>query len=1496
MKVKFTKLAALLLAGAALLASGCTDYEVDIQNVDKKVDALATKTTADLASQKAALEQAISALETSLKQDIADLKKADENTAKAIEDLQNKYQNLLDNKADKSELQKAKTDLEAAIAAEEARAKEAEEAAAAAIKKINEETIPAINQQIKDLQDLKLDASTFEQYKSATAETLRLLQDAVTEIQATYATKEELNQAVAGIEEKLNDYVLKTTFDEFVKIAATKAELQQLEAAMNGKLEELKKYVDDQDAAVKTYVNGEIAKLQGQLDKITNEEGTGRLDVLEKVAKEYTQKVDDIVALLEFAEGDLQGYIDDADAATLEAAIAYTDEQIAAAKNEILGYIVDLYNMMFAALERIQSVVFVPTHDDLKMNMNVSIMTQDVTGEDGKVEKVAYYMGQPTEVTYKVTPTEYAEWLAYYVQNFLLDKEWSQLFKEYLDYSIPAVYFDVKPLQTRADEEEEELTPELGILGVVNSDNVSGEITFLVDPINIASPEFIANALQPVYTKELYTSDGEFVLAGSFDEGYEDEGYVDGTGLMGMLDYIFGVNGYAIPVWKFEDRVNYEFRQPFAASLTVYVPDADNYYLTQSEGDLSMEDYVLFSNEVASPYSVLYPITSTVDILPDPYKPELDEDGNEVLDEDGYHVLVAAVPEYQYLPYSSLRENPVGESKDQDPKGYRVVLDQAQPAVSIDGGEPMLLTEASSKYMIYYPYVFVEPVKFTYDKGTQADPENFIVTDVQGPVVEGVQFEGSDHVFDGIYVVPQTIEKYAEVEMNPAKTAAERKAAIGNIITGTYTFTSFLGSFSAYGDVEITPALGDVKVDAEIVWTYENDALVDHNIFYEEGEPTVYSRAAYEINVDEEDAQYLADNLAIDLTSFAGQEPVEYTITYAQAADPEVEGSTATEVDAKDKVVIENVAIKDGKLLADISFPADMWDKVFTITAKYELEDATITVHGTLTTIDRNREKVVLGPYEHTFVVNGPEYVDGYYKWSSDPLHADIFTAFNNEGVVNVQGITIKNGDFEYDAEQKEFNAAELEGKIRMANPSGTAQGYVDVNRNDIVLNTMSTLTPAVLAGELFNSGKRSETDPNLWLGNPVTRNITTYIGEEVEITMIFNYKVPDYNFLHLSVYTFNTDASKAYAGTTMVPFIQSYPLPAEIEGVPTPYEAPVWWTQVNPSYFTEVKTENTTEDEAQNLVSFRHALADYDVKYINLAELAFNVVDEKDNVIEPEDLEELGLAPKFIYTDETLGEKEIPAADKAACNNEFLLYSSLWVDNTTFYYLTNEHPFIPALGTLTLTVGEGDAAYDFPVATRFEFPKNSVKYAEVELDYSKYAMVRWTPFKAPQANGFTMVLDENKIYSEPLFKGMYLQDNRPNNVSYYVIKDGEWVIGNVTEFDAEAGTYTKGGNGYVSGINAKDAYHIKASFDYSKVELPAELQRLLTIKYSADGETFVDAQDEAESLTPYVVFDYRSEVQFRGTIDIPVVVRLDNPWQQPIVFSYKFTIKGTQE
>ena len=1400
MKVKFTKLAALLLAGVALLAAGCTDYEVDIQKVDKKVDELAQKTAADLKDQVDALKAMIATLETNYK------------------------------------------------------------AADEALKAQIQQQIDKINGQISDLQSTKLDKTTFDAYKAETAETLRLLNEAVDMIKENYATKEELNTAVAGIYEKLDDYVLKTTFEEFVKIAATKAELEAAKKDLQDELakakSELEQAIKDGDEALEKKMDEKIGKINEAIEKLEGD--------LEELAIRVTSlegTVNDIVDELAFAEGDLQAYIDDADAATLEAAKAYTDELIDDLIDQLNEILDQIYSRLAMALQRIQSIVYVPDYDDLKITSNMAFVTQTVTpeaeGEDAapaEPEKVVLAIDEPTQVTYQFLPAQYAGTIARAIKETLENPITREDAKD-TGYEGIVAWFSVKPVNTRADEADA-AAPEFNIISVDKYDDTTGEITFTVLPKNVASAAFAANGIKPI--ADTYMTDAGY----SPNSGFVYPTYLDEEG---ALWYTSAYRDKVHYVYNYEDVLAFEARAAFAAQLRLYhLQDYD----LDIDWDTFEYEWIDYENELASAYNVLYPGVTEMEILPDPYKPDLDEDGKPKTDDEGNTILVKAVPEHQQLPYSALRkdgEDAVGEKPEQDPKGYRIILDQAVPGIMIDG-KVYTIEDAAKKGQIV-PAVTTNFKEFTYDKNTAEtlDKENFV----------------------------ETAQVYAEIEMNPEKSAAERKLAVGNIITGHYFFETVLGKTPFEGDVEITKPLGAVDASAEIIWTYENDADVDHNLFYPDEQVeggTVYQRLVYNITLDEEDLTFLKTKLDVDITDFAGLEPKEPTVAIADlpkdGAEPVFADPIAlSEADLK----IENVAIKDGKLYADFSFPQEGWNKIYKIVAPYETETALITVNGVVTTIDRNREKVVLGPYEHTFIVNGEEFVDGYYHWTSEKLNGDVFEAFDADGVINVKGITLENGDFKYAADQKKFDAAELEGKLRMADPSGSARGYVDFNRNDIVLNTLSTLTPEVLAGEIFNSGKRSETDPNLWLGNEVTRNVTTYIGEEVELVMVFNFKVPDYNFLHLSYYTFNTNEE-----VTEDNFIQKYALPAEIEGVPTPYDAPIWWTQVNPSYFTTVKEKGTPEAEAQTRVSNRYALADYDVAYINLSELAFNVVDDKDDIIEAEDLEKLGLVAKFVYTDKALeaDDAELPKPDKDACDNEFLLYKSLWVDNTTFYYLTNEHPFIPALGTLTLNVGEeGKGGYAFPVATRFEFPKEAVKHAGVNLDYSSYAMVRWTPFKAPKANGFTIVLDENKVYAEPLFKGMELKDNRPNNTSFFVIQDGEWVVGNAAENATKSSTT----NGYMKGVNAKEAYHIKAAFDYSDVELPAELKKLLKVKFSADGKTFVDENDENETLTPYVVFDYTSEVQFRGTITIPVVVRLQNPWQQEIKFAYNFIIKGVE-
>ncbi len=1446
MKVKFTKLAALLLAGVALFATGCTDYEVDIQKVDKKVDNLTTEVNNKIASldqQIAGINATIATLETKAAHD-ADI----QSLRTALETLESALRAALDGKVDKDvynakiqdldaldELFKGQiadlygkldttnqaiTDLETAlkgqIAALELRVKNNEDAIKELTKeggvidqlkariKTLEDAKTKMEQDIQNLQDGKLDKATFEEYKKETAGTIADMKKAIGELAKLNTTnKTSLVDAINEVVAKFDDYVLKTTFEEFVKIAATKEEL----------------------ALVKAELEGRIEDCEDLLKTITNDEKTGRLDILEKAEADLEKLVKEtILPQIQFAidykgtyGNGLQGYIDDGDAWALDEAKKYTDSQIKLVMETVYDLYYELYDVIQQLATRIQSIVYVPDYDDLKITSNMAAVTQE--GVEGVM-----YMDQPTEVTYKILPAKYAAAVADNFEDLLA--------------------FDVKTVKTRADEDAP-VEPAFEILKAEKDANIdeNGLVTFTVLPVKVASAQFAATDIPVEFYAVL--DDEEFVY----------------------------------PVVNAEDLEAYLGRAAFAASLRfvnqdVVVPS------DHREGDVEYsEEY----NEVASTYNVLFPaVSNTFEI--GVYKPEEGEDGKSK--------LVAVGEEWQKLPYTSLREKAdgkaengdaacVGEPKNQDPKGYRIIQDGAIPGIVIEGeDEPMTLEDAAAAGYVV-PTAEISFDEFTYFKNKTAFDA------------------GSEGNVDEKLFIP-TEKVYAEIEMNYEKKPMERKEALGNVISGNYKMTTVFGVTEFDGQVEIVKPQGEVAADATIVWTYALDADVDHNLFYGAEGATTYTRTEYAVNLKQEDVEYIFTNLPITFDDFEGVN-AELKITMPG------ETEDAEPVDVTDKFLITHDKIVDNGLVVDFEFPQDLWGKVFTVTAVYHLDLADITVNGVVTTVDRNREKVVLGPYTHTFIVNDPEeYYDGYYHWTSDPLYGDIFKAFNDEHVINLE--LNEDGDFEYDAEKEEFAVAELEGKLKAAKDAGTAKGYIDIKNAedvDVYAWTMKTVTPEVLAGDIFSSGKRDENDPNLWLGNTVTRNITTYIGEEVEFSFIFNYKVPDYNFLHLSYYTFNTDESKAVAENN---FIQHYDLDEWLfeEQVKTPYDAPLWWSQVQPSYFNAKKAEGTNEADAQQQVSNRYALADYDVKYINLAELAFNVVDENDEIIDNADLAALGLEIKFEYKDSTKlnnltpeeiaehpdWEGKLPVPDQKVGTPEFLLYKSLWVDNTTFYYLTNEHPWIPARGVMTLTVGTvGQGGYKFPVATRFDFAKDAVKYEGVSLDYSNYAMVRWTPFQKGTADGFTIVLDENKIYAEPLFKGMNLKDRRPHDTSFFVIQDGKWVDGNAAA-DATAASKK---NGYLTGVNSKEAYHIEEDFDYNEVELPAELRKIMKIKYSADGVTFVDKEQATDKMVPYIYFDYTSEVEFRGEVVLNVLVKLQNPWQEELVFNYDIKIKGVR-
>ena len=339
----------------------------------------------------------------------------------------------------------------------------------------------------------------------------------------------------------------------------------------------------------------------------------------------------------------------------------------------------------------------------------------------------------------------------------------------------------------------------------------------------------------------------------------------------------------------------------------------------------------------------------------------------------------------------------------------------------------------------------------------------------------------------------------------------------------------------------------------------------------------------------------------------------------------------------------------------------------------------------------------------------------------------------------------------------------------------------------------------------------------------------------------------PGYDFLHLRYYTFNTK-------NDVENFILQYNFTGNDDG------SVIWWSRIDPSpvtWWTQVYPSYLTGDGD---ISFRHALKKYDISPINLAELAFNVVDENDDIMEDTAIAAAGLSVEFS----TIGKTD---------------YNSLWISPTVFYYKSKE-PFIRVKGKLFLN----SDGIKTPIKTRFSRPKASVAHPEVELDYSSYALVGWKPFKEMTLNKdtYTIQLDEHTTYRVALAEvtGLTLKDNRPNGVSYYVFKDNHWVTGNVKSYDAEAGTYTTGGNGYINGVSSREAYGITPVATIVAATAPADLRRLMGVRYSADGVHFADEQNAEGSLMPYFEFDYSSQIEFRGEASIPVTITFESPWQ----------------
>lgn len=423
-----SKLLSMLLVGAMLYSTGCTDYAHDIQNVNNRVDQEVATLTGALQkavedAQKAndALQAEIDALETQLagvETELTGVKSELEQAKKDLADLQSKaatkeelaaLEAKVATKAELAEqLAALQTELESQIGAVEARVKANEDAIAALQSFVNgfngdlaaagyanfAEVLAALNTLKANYEQHLVD---FDNYK---AEAAKALADAVAELEAAY--KAAIAELKAELVEKIEtaDAYLQGQIDDLVEdLAAAVEDIAELQAdmlAVEGRL-------DAAETAIAANADA-IATAQKDIEDLkAADEALGKKIDETKAALEAA--LAEAVELLEASIDDLQGQIDETNDA-----LATLTENFNTLRAEYDKFVAEVNAKLDALtanveglLNRIQSVVYVPEYTDGK------ITVKNVTfGNDAASMVLCGY----AKIQYDIYPAYAAEALA----------------------------------------------------------------------------------------------------------------------------------------------------------------------------------------------------------------------------------------------------------------------------------------------------------------------------------------------------------------------------------------------------------------------------------------------------------------------------------------------------------------------------------------------------------------------------------------------------------------------------------------------------------------------------------------------------------------------------------------------------------------------------------------------------------------------------------------------------------------------------------------------------------------------------------------------------------------------------------------------------------------------------------------------------------------------------------------------------------------------------
>lgn len=294
-----------------------------------------------------------------------------------------------------------------------------------------------------------------------------------------------------------------------------------------------------------------------------------------------------------------------------------------------------------------------------------------------------------------------------------------------------------------------------------------------------------------------------------------------------------------------------------------------------------------------------------------------------------------------------------------------------------------------------------------------------------------------------------------------------------------YTYTAGTLKAEAYSNFSTVPVQADIEFSGiETFWLYSTDAEVDA------ADTGAYWR---KLALTIAENTLPSDVKALDVLAKA---PESIVVT--------LDGKEATEVDAKIVVNGEEMFLE---------FANFEWDKTYEVEAEYDVADqygqvsVEVTVKATVTTVDRNRETIIVN-FEPSTVMFEPNLVmTELYGDIMEPAFTQL--VFGNEK--------------HYDIPAKKWCEANFSlGQY-------TALDALKADGKDVDAKNTKLLIDETTGWEVSVAFDYEDFD---FVPAQVeyTKTITTWYGQEVIVNKVLNFEFPVYDFKHNSKYVYGAD------------------------------------------------------------------------------------------------------------------------------------------------------------------------------------------------------------------------------------------------------------------------------------------------------------------------------------------------------------------------------------